>query len=441
MPRAAIMNQTIQQRGEPRVVIVGAGFGGLYAVRALKHAPVRITVIDRHNYHLFQPLLYQVATAGLSPNDIAYPIRSVVRRQRNTEVFLAEAIAVDVKARKLVLHDGKISYDYLILATGASHSYFGHPEWEVYAPGLKSIDDALQIRRRILFAFEKAERETDKAKRQALLTFVIVGAGPTGVELAGAIGEIACKVMARDFRNIDPRHARIILVEAGPRVLPSFPEDLSAKAEVSLRKLCVEVRKNSPVTSIQPRVVVIGNEQIPAATVLWAAGVIASPLAQSLGVPLDRAGRVLIEPDLSVPSHPEVFVIGDLAAFIHQTGKPLPGLAPVAIQQGRHAAKNILLRCQGLSSEPFRYVDRGALATIGRAAAVANFGVVKLSGFAAWIAWIFVHIFFLIGFRNRFIVLFEWAWAYITFQRSARLITGDGDKMFATEVEMHKEEH
>ncbi len=332
-------------------------------------------------------------------------------------------------ARKVVLQDGEIGYDYLILATGACHSYFGHPEWEAYAPGLKGVEDALEIRRRILLAFEKAERETDEARRRALLTFVIVGGGPTGVELAGAIGEIACKVMVGDFRAINPQEARIILIEAGPRILPSFPEDLSAKAEASLRKLCVDVRKNLPVTAIQPAAVVVGEERIPAATVLWAAGVAASPLARSLGVPLDRAGRVLVEADLSIPGHPEVFVIGDLAAFVHQASGPLPGLAPVAIQQGRHAAQNILRRCRGLSSKPFHYVDKGTLATIGRAAAVANFGAVKLSGFLAWIAWIFVHIFFLIGFRNRFIVLFEWAWAYVTLQRSARLITGEGNRM------------
>jgi len=421
-----------RERGKPRVVIVGGGFGGLYAARALRNANLQITLIDWHNYHLFQPLLYQVATAGLSPNDIAYPIRGVLSRQNNTRVFMAKAVAVDVNARKVILHDGEVDYDYLVLATGATHSYFGQPEWETDAPGLKSIDDALEVRRRILCAFEKAERETDEAKRQALLTFVIVGAGPTGVELAGAIGEIACKVMARDFRNINPRDARIILVEARPRVLPSFPEGLSAKAETSLGKLCVEVRKNSPVTSIQPGVVVIGGEPVSAATVLWAAGVTASPLAWSLGVPLDRAGRVLVEPDLSIPGHPEAFVIGDLAAFVHQTGIPLPGLAPVAIQQARHVAKNIQRALTSQPCEPFRYVDRGSLATIGRAAAVADFGAVKLSGFFAWIAWLFVHILFLIGFRNRFIVLFEWAWAYVTLQRSARLITGDIDRLEST---------
>ena len=429
------MTPSPQPSRPPHVVIVGAGFGGLYAARALKSAAVEITIIDRHNYHLFQPLLYQVATAGLSPGDIAYPIRGVVRRQKNTRVFLAEANAIDVGARKVILRDGEVGYDYLILATGASHSYFGHQDWEAHAPGLKSIDDALEIRRRILVAFEKAERESDPARRQELLTFVVVGAGPTGVELAGAIGEIASKVMARDFRNINPQEARVILVEAGPRILPAFPEELSTRAEESLRELCVEVRKDSPVTSIQPGAIVIGNERIVAATVLWAAGVIASPLARSLGVPLDKAGRVLVEPDLSIPGHPEVFVIGDLAAFLHQTGRPLPGLAPVAIQQGRHAAKNILRRCQGLPSQPFHYVDRGILATIGRAAAVADFGVAKFSGFLAWVIWLFVHIFWLIGFRNRFIVLFEWAWAYITFQRSARLITGDSERAFSSYVD------
>lgn len=413
----------------PHVVIVGAGFGGLYAARALKRADARITVIDRRNHHLFQPLLYQVATAGLSPADIAYPIRSIFKGQKNTRVFLAEATEVDLNSRKVILQDGEIAYDYLILATGACHSYFGHPEWEAHAPGLKGVDDALEIRRRILLAFEKAERETDETRRRALLTFVIVGGGPTGVELAGAIGEIAYQVMVGDFRTINPQDARIILVEAGPRVLPAFPEDLSAKAEASLRRLGVEVRKRCPVTSIRPGRVIVGDKQIPAAAVIWAAGVKASSLAQSLRVPLDRAGRVLVEPDLTVPGHQEAFVIGDLAAITDPAGHQLPGLAPVAIQQGRHAARNILRRCRGLPGAPFHYVDRGTLATIGRAAAVAQFGSVRLSGFLAWIAWIFIHIFFLIGFRNRFIVLFEWAWAYVTWQRSARLITGGGNRM------------
>jgi NADH dehydrogenase len=379
------MNPSPQSYPVPHVVIVGAGFGGLYAARALQHAPVQITILDRHNYHLFQPLLYQVATAGLSPSDIAYPIRGTLSRQKNARVILAEAMEINVNAQKVILRDGEVSYNYLVLATGARHSYFGHSAWEPYAPGLKSVDDAVEIRRRILLAFEMAERETDKVILQRLLTFVIVGAGPTGVELAGAIGEIACKVMAEDFRNINPSHTRVILIEAGPRVLPSFPEDLSTKAEDSLRKLCVEVRKNSPVTSIQPAMVVIGEEQIPAATVIWAAGVEASPIARSLGVPLDRAGRVLVEPDLSVPGHPEIFVIGDLASFTHQAGKPLPGLAPVAIQQGRHAARNILRGSRKLPYKRFHYVHRGALATIGRSAAVPDFGAVRIYGFFAWI--------------------------------------------------------
>ncbi|MEW6542721.1 MAG: NAD(P)/FAD-dependent oxidoreductase [Nitrospirota bacterium] len=409
----------------PHVVVVGAGFGGLYAVRALRHAEVRITVVDRHNYHLFQPLLYQVATAGLSPGDIAHPIRSVLRRQKNACVLLAEAVKIDVHARTVSLADGEVGYDYLILAAGVRHSYFGHREWEALAPGLKSVEDALEIRRRILLAFEKAEREPDEAKRQALLTFVIVGAGPTGVELAGAIAEIAHQVMVQDFRAIDPREARIVLIEAGPRVLPSFPEELSREAEAALARLHVDVKKRTPVTEIRPDRVLCGTQAVPAATVLWAAGVTASPLAASLDVPLDRAGRVLVEPDLSIPGHPEVFVIGDLAAFTHQIGEPLPGLAPVAIQQGRHAANTILRLCQGLPSEPFRYRDRGTLATIGRASAVADFGRIRLSGFFAWIVWTFVHIFFLIGFRNRVAVLLEWAWAYLALQRSARLITGE----------------
>ena len=413
---------------QPHVVIAGAGFGGLYAAKALRDAPVRVTVLDRRNHHLFQPLLYQVATAGLSPGDIAHPIRAVLSRQQNARVLLAEAVAVDVPARKVILKDGQVEYDFLILATGARHAYFGHDDWEPWAPGLKSLEDALEIRRRILLAFEKAERETDEGKRKALLTFVVVGAGPTGVELAGAISEIARHVMVRDFRAIDPREACVILVEGGPRILPSFPEGLAAKAESSLRKLGVEVRTQSAVTAVQPGEVTVGGQCIPAATTLWAAGVTASPLARSLGAPLDRAGRVLVEPDLTLPGHPEVSVIGDLAAFTHQTGRLLPGVAPVAIQQGRHAAGNILRACRGEPRKPFRYVDRGNLATIGRAAAVADFGKIRLSGLTAWLAWLFVHIFFLIGFRNRFVVLFDWAWAYLTFQRAARLITGDMER-------------
>jgi NADH dehydrogenase len=375
--------------------------------------------------------LYQVATAGLSPGDIAYPIRAALRRQKNARVLLAEVSAVDVQAHKVILKDGELGYDFLVVATGSRHAYFGHDDWEPWAPGLKSLEDALEIRRRILLAFEKAERETDEARRRALLSFVIVGGGPTGVELAGAIAEIARRVMAEDFRAINPREARIILVEAAPRILATFPEDLSAKAEASLVRLGVEVRKNGQVTSIEAEAVVVGDRRIAAATTLWAAGVAASPLARSLGVPLDRAGRVLVERDLTIPGHPEVFVVGDLATFLHQTGKPLPGVAPVAIQQGRHVARNITHACRGEPYESFRYVDKGSLATIGRAAAVVNFGRLRFSGFPAWLLWVFVHIFYLIGFRNRFVVLFDWAWAYFTFHRAARLITGDIDKMYS----------
>lgn len=410
---------------EPHVVIVGAGFGGLNAAMALGRAPVKVTIVDQHNYHLFQPLLYQVATAGLSPGDIAYPIRAVVRKQANTHVLLAEVTRVEPDARKLILKDRELPYDYLILAAGVRHSYFGHPEWEKHAPGLKTIDEALAIRRRILLAFERAETETDAAKRKALLTFVVIGGGPTGVELAGAISEIAYKVMAQDFRSIDTRETRTILVEAGPRILPSFPEELSAIAEDALKNLGVEIRTNSPVTKIESGAVTIKDQLVSAETILWAAGVSASPLAQSLNVPLDRAGRVVVNADLTISGHSEIFVIGDLASFMHQAdGKPLPGLAPVAMQQGRHAAANILRAQNGEAMKPFKYWDRGSMATIGRNAAVATIGRVHLSGFLAWIAWLFIHILFLIGFRNRLIVLFDWAWAYLSFQRSARLITG-----------------
>jgi NADH:ubiquinone reductase (H+-translocating) len=411
--------------GTPHLVIVGGGFAGLYAARALKDAPLQITVVDRRNHHLFQPLLYQVATAALSPGDIAYPIRGVLARQRNTRVWMAEVVAVDLEARTVVLSDGELPYDYLILAPGVRHAYFGHDEWERPAPGLKSLDDALEIRRRIMSAFERAEREPHDEHRRALMTFVVVGGGPTGVELAGAIGEIACQVMGRDFRSIDPCQARVLLVEAGPRILPVFPEILSVKAERSLARLGAEVWTSSPVTSIERDRVVAGTREIRAASIFWAAGVTASPLARTLGVELDRVGRVLVRPDLTVPGHPEAFVVGDLAAFLDTKGMQLPGLAPVAIQQGRHAARNILRALKDQPHQPFRYADRGMLATIGRAAAVADLGRVRFSGYIAWVTWLFVHIFWLIGFRNRFIVLFEWAWAYVTYQRAVRLITGD----------------
>lgn len=407
----------------PRVVILGAGFGGLTAARTLRGADVALTVVDRRNHHLFQPLLYQVAAAELSPGDIAYPIRSILRSQRNAEVLLAEAVSIDVGKREVAISDGTVGYDYLIVATGATHSYFGHPEWEPYAPGLKNLEDALEIRRRILLAFERAEREADPEKKKALLTFVVVGAGPTGVELSGAIAEISRESLVEDFRSIDPRAARIVLVEAGPRVLAQYAEDSSRRAEATLRQKGVEVRTGHAVQSIDANGVDVGGERLEAGTVLWAAGVAASPIAKSLGAPLDRAGRVLVEPDLTVPGHPEIAVIGDLATLT-QKGKPLPGTSPVAIQEGRFAARNIRLAIAGRPRKAFHFFDKGNMAVIGRAAAVAEIAGVHLSGFLAWLTWCFVHIFFLVGFRNRFVVMFEWAWAYATGKRGARLITG-----------------
>ena len=412
---------------EPRVVILGAGFGGLQAASALDGAPVRLTVVDRRNHHLFQPLLYQVATAALSPAEIAYPIRSILRRQKNADVLLAEAVSIDVARREVVLRDGRLPYDYLLIAAGARHAYFGHEDWEPQAPGLKSLEDAIEIRRRILFAFERADREADETRRRTLLTFVVVGGGPTGVELAGAIADISRNVIAGDFRHIDPRQARVVLVEAGPRVLPSYTAKSSGHAESELRRRGVEVRTGAAVTGVDASGVNVGTDRIESATILWAAGVAASPIATFLGVPLDKSGRVLVEPDLSIPGHPEIFVIGDLALYLHQDGRPLPGLSPVAIQQGRHAAATIRRRIQGQPADPFHYVDKGTMAVIGRSAAVAEIAGVRLWGFPAWLAWCFVHIFFLIGFRNRFIVMFEWAWAFVSYQRGARLITGDID--------------
>ena len=406
------------------MVIVGGGFGGLYAARALAHRPVRVTLLDRRNHHLFQPLLYQVATAVLNASDIAVPLRSVLRRATNITVLLAEVEKVELANRRLVLDRGEMGYDALVLAAGASHSYFGHDEWEMLAPGLKTLEDALEIRRRVLLAYEAAEREQDGAERQALLTFVVVGVGPTGVELAGALGEISRQTIARDFRLIDPTKSRIVLLEGGSLILPTFPESLSRSAADALRRIGVEVRVRAIVTRVTPDAVWLGGEQIRTRTVLWAAGVAATPLARTLGVPLDRSGRVLVEPDLSIPVHPEAFVVGDMCAFLHQTGAPLPGVAPVAIQQGRAVADNVLRRLRDAPTRPFRYRDRGSMATIGRAAAVAVVGRLKLSGLVAWLAWLFVHIMFLIGFRNRFLVLFEWAWAYVTWHRGARLITG-----------------
>ena len=408
----------------PHVVIVGGGFAGLNAARVLARRPVRVTLVDRRNHHLFQPLLYQVATAGLSPADIATPLRSILRKAPGVRVLLAAAERVEPAARRVVLDEGELAYDALILAAGATHSYFGHDEWETLAPGLKTLEDALEIRRRVLLAFEAAERARDGAERRALLTLVVIGGGPTGVELAGALAELARHTIARDFRAIDPTQTRVVLLEGGPRILPSFPEGLARAAAHSLERIGVEVRTGALVTRITPDAVWVGGEQIRSRAVLWAAGVAAAPLAHTLGVPLDRAGRIPVTPDLSVAGHPEIFVAGDLCAFSHGTGGPLPGVAPVAIQQGRAAAANAWRRLAGEATRPFRYRDRGSMATVGRAAAVAVIGPLRLSGLTAWLAWLVVHIAFLIGFRNRFLVLFEWAWAYSTWQRGARLITG-----------------
>jgi NADH dehydrogenase len=408
---------------EPLVVILGAGFGGLDAARALAGAPVRVTVLDRHNYHVFQPLLYQVATAALSPGDIASPIRWILRRQQNVEVLLADVRAIDPVARVVLTDREPVPYDYLIVATGAAHAYFGHPEWERWAPGLKTLDDALDMRRRVLLAFEAAEREPDPVAQGRLLTFVIIGGGPTGVELAGALAEIARQSLRDDFRRIRPESARIVLLEGGPHLLGTFPENLRTAARASLERLGVEVRTGSAVTGIDGDGVTVGDTRIVAQTVIWAAGVAASPLAASLGVPLDRAGRVLAEATLNVPGHPEIFVAGDICS-LEQDGKPLPGVAQVAKQQGAHAAKNVARAVAGQPLQPFRYVNFGNVATIGRGSAVVDIGPVRASGWLAWVFWLFLHIFWLIGFRNRVAVLGEWAWAYVTFQRRIRLITG-----------------
>ena len=410
-------------RGAPRVVIVGAGFAGLAAARALAGRDVRVTVIDRRNHHLFQPLLYQVATAALSPADISAPIRAVLRGQGNAEVLLGDVARVDADARELVLADGgRIRYDALVLATGATHSYLGREEWAPIAPGLKNLEDALEIRRRILTVYERAEREEDPAAREALLTFVVVGGGPTGVELAGAISEIARHTLAADFRRIAPARTRVVLLELLPRVLPAYSERLSAAARRHLEDLGVEVRTGARVTAIDDRGVEVPGERIAARTVLWGAGVAASPLARALGAPLDRSGRVEVRADLSVPGRPEVFVAGDLAR-VTRDGAQVPGIAPAAIQGGRRAARNAERRLRGLPTVPFRYRDRGSLATIGRAAAVGTVFGVELAGLPAWLAWLGIHIAYLIGFRNRAAVLLDWAWSYATFKRGARLIT------------------
>lgn len=410
----------------PQVLILGAGFAGLYAAKALRRAPVRVTLVDRRNHHLFQPMLYQVATAGLNPSDIASPIRSILRGSKNTEVLLAEATNVDVNARTVQFSDGTSeSYDYLIVGTGAHHSYFGHDEWEPLAPGLKSLEDALEIRRRVLLAFERAERETDTIRRHALLTFVVVGGGPTGVEMAGAVAEIRRYALKRDFRHIDPTEATVLLLEGGPRLLPAYPPSLSNEAKRELRRLGVEVRTDTFVTDVRPGAVEAAGWVIPTQTVIWAAGNMASPLLKTLHAPLDRIGRVIVEPDCSIPGHPEVFVLGDAAAYNHQEGGTLPGLCPVAIQEGEYAARTIRGDLAGRPRRPFHYWDKGQLAVIGRGQAVADIWKLHFGGFLAWLAWIFVHIFFLIGFRNRVMVLLEWAWSYLTFSRGARLITGE----------------
>jgi NADH dehydrogenase len=419
----------MDQQTKPRVAIVGAGFGGLLAARTLARYPVQITLVDRQNFHVFQPLLYQVATAGLSPDEIAAPIRWIMRSQRSVEVLMSEVRDFDLSRRVVKLEDGEVEYDYLIVAAGASHAYFGHDEWEPFAPGLKTIEDALEIRRRVLLAFELAERHAarsdDKDREHAQLNFVVVGGGPTGVELAGTLAEISRQVLANEFRSIDPKRTRIVLLEGGPRVLPAYPEDLSRSAEEQLRHLGVEVQTSALVTQVKPGSVDIGESKLPATVILWAAGVAASPLGKKLGAPVDRAGRVLVNPDLSIAGHPEVFVVGDLAALKDENGKWLPGVAPVAMQEGKATAHNIGNELRGEPRKNFHYWNKGSLATIGRAAAVADFGKIHVSGFLAWLSWLFIHIFFLIGFRNRLIVLIQWAWSYLTYERAAWLITGD----------------
>jgi NADH dehydrogenase len=410
------------------VVVVGGGFGGLNTVRGLGGEAVEVTLIDRRNFHLFQPLLYQVATASLSPGDIASPLRAVVRKQKNVRVWLGEVESVDVERQTVLLKDGELTYDYLVVATGGTHAYFGHEEWGAVAPGLKTVEDATEIRRRFLLAFENAERESDPAKRRQLLTFVIVGAGPTGVELAGAMAEIARHTLPSDFRAIDTATARIVLLEGGDRVLPTFPPELSEKARRSLESRGVEVRTGAFVTGIEPGRVTIGDEVIDACDVVWAAGVKASPLGATLGGVTDRAGRVEVNSDATIPGHPNVFVIGDLALF-REDGKPLPGVATVAIQQGKYVAKTIRRDLRGEPRKPFHYLDKGLLATIGKASAVADVGGLKMSGLLAWLIWVVIHISYLIGFRNRILVMIQWAWAWLTSSRGIRLITGNTETL------------
>jgi len=408
----------------PHVVIVGGGFGGLFAAKALRRAPVRVTLVDRHNHHVFQPLLYQVATAGLSPGDIAAPIRWVLRHHRNTRVLLAEAQRIDLAARRVDLDHGEsLPYDYLIVAAGAGSSYFGHDDWAPYAPSLKTLDDALAVRARMLLAYERAERTTDPAERGRLLTFVLVGGGATGVEMAGAIAEIARQTLSDEFRSIRTTEARVLLIEAGPSILAPFPDDLRDAARAALVRLGVDVREKTAVTRIEEGRVWLGDQVLEAGTILWTAGVTASPLGASLAVPRDRAGRVLVETDLSVPGHPEAFVIGDMAGLVDDAGKQYPGVSQVAMQQGAHAARMIGRSIEQQPRRPFRYNDLGNMATIGRNAAIADLGWLRIAGFPAWLLWLFIHILWLIGFRNRLTVLVQWAGAYLTYQRSVRLIT------------------
>ena len=427
----------------PRVVIVGAGFGGLTAAQRIARLPVQVTVVDRRNHHTFQPLLYQVATAGLSPGEIAAPIRSILKSHSNVEVLLEEVIDFNLGQKQVITKEQALDYDFLVIASGAMHAYFGHDEWEPLAPGLKTIEDALEIRRRVLLAFELAERRKEEEKIandveiSSPLQFVVIGGGPTGVELAGTLAEIARHALNGEFRNIDPRQSRILLIEGGPRVLPAYSEELSRKAEEQLHHLGVEVRTSQMVTRVEPGVVWVGDQRISAAVILWAAGVAASPLGRRLGVAVDRAGRVLVQPDLSIPGHDEVFVIGDLAALQDEHGKLLPGVAQVAIQQGEWVARMIARDLEHQPRRDFHYHDKGSLATIGRAAAVAQFGKFELSGYFAWLAWLFIHILFLIGFRNRLMVMIQWAWSYLTYERGARLITGSDELPGWTEASLH----
>lgn len=417
----------MDNKQRPRVVIVGAGFGGLTAARRIARLPVQVTVVDRKNHHTFQPLLYQVATAGLSPGEIAAPIRWILRAYSNVEVLLEEVVDFNLEQKKVITKDQILDYDYLIVASGATHAYFGHPEWEPFAPGLKTIEDALEIRRRVLLAFELAERHAVSGQGQMPLTFVVIGGGPTGVELAGMLAEIAHHALKHEFRAIRPEQTSILLIEGSPKVLGTYSEELSEKAKEQLEHLGVEVRTSHMVTRVQPGAVVVGEERIPAQVVLWAAGIAASPLGRRLGVSVDRAGRVPVRPDLSLPGHPEVFIIGDLATLADESGKMLPGVAPVAIQQGEYVAKTVARDLEHQPRPSFRYHDKGSLATIGRAAAVAQFSRFSLTGYFAWLAWLFIHILFLIGFRNRLIVMIQWAWSYLTYERGARLITGSNE--------------